>query len=63
MTLLNDKPRCTGRYDNQHGEFGSVINQECIGCQRRINGYPAGHWYMQVPEFEGECPSKIKETS
>lgn len=32
--------RCAGSYTNVHGEFGRVINQECIGCQRRAPGDP-----------------------
>ena len=50
--------RCPGKYDNAHGEFGSVINRECIGCQRRVaQGEP-----IKVPEFEVGCPKKMSET-
>ena len=50
--------RCTGKYENAHGEFGKVIRRECIGCQRRTaTGEP-----MPVPEFTISCPKKVSET-
>ena len=61
MTLLYDVARCAGDYLNQHGEFGSFINQECIGCLRRTPGNPEYQWYQGVPVFTGTCPDKIKE--
>jgi len=52
--------RCVGRYENQHTEFGRVINPQCIGCQRRIAGYPAGRWYLrEVPVFDDVCPQRL----
>lgn len=50
--------RCPGAYANVHGEFGKVINRECIGCQRRTaQGKP-----IKVPEFSINCPKKVSET-
>ncbi len=31
-----NRERCNGKYENAHGEFGSVISRECIRCQRRV---------------------------
>ncbi len=53
--------RCPGRYDGQHGEFGPVTHQQCLGCQRRSTGWVAGHWYLRaVPEFETVCPHRLE---
>ncbi len=53
--------KCPGRYDNQHGEFGCVINPQCAGCQRRTVGYVTGHWYLsEVPVFDGVCPQRLE---
>jgi len=57
--MNNDITRCTGRYTNQPSEFGRVIHQECIGCQRRSGGDPERQSYMQPPVFERSCPMKI----
>lgn len=49
--------RCPGKYEQQHSEFGKVINRECIGCLRRTaTGEP-----IKVPEFEVGCPKRIGE--
>ena len=56
--VLMKLERCNGKYDNAHGEFGKVINRECIGCQRRVaQGDP-----IKVPEFSISCPKKVSET-
>ncbi len=50
--------RCPGKYEQQHSEFGQVVNRECIGCQRRTQpGAP-----VPVPEFAISCPKKVSET-
>ena len=52
--------RCVGRYENQHTEFGRVINPQCVGCTRR-SGWVAGHSYLHpVPVFEGACPQRLE---
>lgn len=59
-TPPNDVARCPGRYENLHGEFGSVAHPQCIGCKRRIAGYPPGNWYLpKVPVFHDLCPKRI----
>ena len=51
--------RCVGRYENAHGEFGRVINLQCVGCQRRST-WVAGHSYLHpVPTFDGACPQRL----
>lgn len=60
MTLPYDIARCLGDYLNQHGEFGQIINQECVGCLRRTPGNPGRQVYQAVPVFTGTCPDKIK---
>ncbi len=53
-----NRERCNGKYENAHGEFGSVISRECIRCVRRMQpGAP-----MPVPEFTISCPKRIGET-
>lgn len=59
MTMPYDITRCTGSYTNLHGEFGAVIHQECIGCQRRKPGHPERQSYMVPPVFGKTCPNKI----
>ena len=63
IALHDVAPRCPGSYQNQHGEFGLVINAQCVGCRRRTGGYVTGNWYLtEVPEFAelGDvCPLRV----
>ena len=55
--------RCVGRYENQHTEFGRVINPQCVGCTRR-SGWVAGHSYLYpVPVFEATCPQRLDDAT
>lgn len=62
-TLPSDVVRCTGRYEKALDAFGQIIRQQCIGCQRRMAGYPPGHSYFcQVPVFDNVCPQRLEST-
>ena len=64
MNLPYDTVRCTGKYELIKNEFGRVMNLQCVGCQRRIAGYPPGHWYFdKVPVFEGACPQRLGDAT
>lgn len=59
--LANDVVRCHGQYANALDAFGQIIHRQCIGCQRRMAGYPPGHWYFdKVPVFDDACPQRIE---
>lgn len=61
-TLPADVARCPGRNEPALDGFGKPSPQ-CIGCQRRITGYPPGHSYFcQVPVFDNVCPQRLEAT-
>lgn len=58
---FSNDPRCPGRFEDAPDAFGQIIHPQCIGCQRRITGYPPGHWYFdKVPVFDSVCPQRLE---
>jgi len=57
-----DISRCLGSYEGINGEFGRMLDSQCVDCARRLQTehHQFRQPWMTVEVMQGQCKFKIE---